>query len=383
MSQPRVFVTGDGTQYDYSTGTVLQTFELIEESEDQKDLNPFQWMKSKLSDSRRVARVVFITACILFTTYSVVKSAQDFFKYETRVAVQFEELRELRESLPGITICNKNLIAKEEALRKENVPGLEMSLKYLEESIHNVSQSDAEFASLRADQKRREIEVWEDYMSAYYGKLPVMRQIKHGPKLERFLIHLRCNRKGWPQADLLTGKTRPSDFSCEKSKWINTAQGKGNCITLFHAATQNASQKQTFHSDKVLVSQQDRDFVPLEVVKMLFDFGPENYTDLRLEAGGEIMFHDNRTIPLEASLSYTLRSGQSYRFHLKKSITKSLPAPYTSNCTHYFKHNWNQYSGDDETAIRTKDPLSRTVSTQALEHHVLDRSFYSIALSCV
>lgn len=368
MPQPSVFVTGDGSRYDYGTGTALQTFELIEEEPEEVTL--FEGAKKKLCNAGRVARFVFNSVCILFTTYSVLRSAEDFFKYETRVAVRFEEVRGLGESLPGITICNKNLIAKEEALRKENVPGLEMRLKYLEESIRNVSEADVEFASLRADQKRREIEVWENYMSAYYGRLPVMRQVKHGPKLDRFLIHLRCNRKGWPQTDPRTGKTRASEFSCETSKWINTAQGKGNCITLFHAATRNATHKPSFRSDKKLISAHDRDFVPLEVVKMLFDFGPENYTDLRLEPGAEIMFHDNRTIPLEASLSYTLRHGQRYSFHLKKSITKSLPLPYASNCTNYFRDNWHQYSGDNETAIRTKDPLSRTVRLERAEKSI-------------
>lgn len=375
MARPRVFVTEDGSRYDYGTGTVVQTFEMQEEDAGSSQQTLVQWLKSKFANKQEVARALFIAVCIIFTTTSVLNSVWAYFKYETGVAVRFEELQVLRQSLPGITICNKNLISKEEALKKENVPGLEMSLKYLEENIRNVSETDASFASLRADQKKREIEIWEDYMSAYYGKLPVMRQVKHGPKLDRFLIHLRCNRKGWPDRDHLTGKARPARFECEKSKWINTAQGKGNCITLFHAATQNASRELAFKTEKRLQSGKDRDFVPLEVVKMLFDFGPENYTDLRLEAGGEIMFHDNRTIPLEASLSYTLRPGNSYRFHVKKSITKSLPAPYASNCTNYFAQNWHEYAGDDETAIRTKHPLSRTVSSALASHSIFIGTF--------
>ena len=320
------------------------------------------WTREQLSDGRRAARAVFVAGCIVFTIYSVTKSTIAYFDYEIEVAVRFEELQTLHESLPAITICNKNLISKEEALKKENVPGLEDSLKQLQESIRDVSATDAAYESLRADQKRREVEIWEKYMSAYYGKLPVMRQVKHGPRLERFLVLLRCNRKGWPDVDPLTGKPCDARFECERSKWINTAQGKGNCITLFHAATRNATQSLPFQTDKRLLFPKERDFVPLEVVKMLFDFGPENYTDLRLEAGGEIMFHDNRTIPLEASLSYTLRPGRAYRFHLKKSITKSLPPPYKSNCTDYLSQSWREYTGDDETAIRTKKPLSRTVS---------------------
>lgn len=350
----------------------MQTFE-IQESEQLKDRTLIDWMTSKLADKRRAARACFIMGCIVFSTISVLNSTWAYFEYETGVAVRFEELQVLRQSLPGITICNKNLISKEEALKKENVPGLEMSLKYLEKSIRNVSENDASFATLRADQKKREIEIWEDYMSAYYGKLPVLRQVKHGPKLDRFLINLSCNRKGWPEVDPEAGKPYPSPFECEKSKWINTAQGKGNCITLFHAATQNATQELMFKTDKRLPSAKERDFVPLEVVKMLFDFGPENYTDLRLEAGGEIMFHDNRTIPLEASLSYTLRPGHNYKFHLKKSITKSLPAPFASNCTNYFGQNWHEYAGDDETSIRTKRPLSRTASVTFYDFHADNR----------
>ena len=369
MQQPLVLSSGTSVHYSRGAGVSIERLEV--QFDERVECRLFHWVRKHLSQPRTAARAAFIAGCMIFTTISVVNSLKEYFEYKTGVAVQFEELGALRDALPGITVCNKNLISKEEALKKENVPGLELSLKLLEESIRNVSATDASFASLRADQKRQEVEIWENYMSAYYGKLPVMRQVKHGPKLERFLISLQCNRKGWPEKDIVTGTAYPASFRCERSKWINTAQGKGNCITLFHAATQNASQRLQFKSDKRLSNSKDAEFVPLEVVKMLFDFGPENYTDLRLEAGGEIMFHDNRTIPLEASLSYTLRPGHSYRFHLKKSITKSLPPPYASNCTDYFSRNWHEYAGDDESSIRTKRPLSRTVGTETKWPQVL------------
>lgn len=94
--------------------------------------------------------------------------------------------------------------------------------------------------------------------------------------------------------------------------------------------------------DQVLVSLKGEvaQFVPNEAVKMILDFSPQNYTDLRIEPGGEIMIHDPRIVPLEAALSYTLKPGKFYQFYVSQITTRSLKPPYASNCTDYFATYW-------------------------------------------
>lgn len=101
-------------------------------------------------------------------------------------------------------------------------------------------------------------------------------------------------------------------------------------------------------------------FVPNEAVKMVLDFSPANYTDLRIEPGGEVMIHDPRIVPLEAALSYTLKPGKFYQFYVSQITTRSLKSPYASNCTDYFNTYWPKYE-NQKVSDALLYPLSETV----------------------
>lgn len=384
------------------------------------------------SQKRQRFRNIFMILCVLYVLYSVSQTTKVYFKYETGAAVTVDKLLLLNRSLPGVTICNKNLISKEKALEPHNVPGFSDMLEIFKSNSiklgdnNNVKQESANggdsqpgngadtnggekssqqgnnpATELLTDEqeeelndqeenpkskdsnwrqrRKAEIKIYEDFMSAYYGKLPVYRQIKDGPDPAKFLIHLTCNQKDWPELDP-QGNIRASNFDCSSKRSIHTAQGKGNCITLFHEAALTSSSSLSLEDLDSLLSLGkhldwmsnpklapvrlggEREFVPLELVKLVLDFGPQNYTDLRKDPGGEIMFHDNRTIPLEASLSYRLKPGKSYMFLLKKSTTSSLPPPYETNCTDYYGMNWAKYQKGEATltSVNKSFPLSRT-----------------------
>lgn len=396
------------------------------------------------------ARNIFMVICVLYVVYNVLQTSKGYFKYETGVSVSIDKLFIMNRSLPGVTICNKNLISKEKALAPHNVPGFNDMLQMFSkgqvrlDDIYNVKEKTAEASNVDAanktsnssaaddvtskqettieseskkdlltdeeeedltdqqenprtrnsrwrERKKIEIGIYEDFMSAYYGKLPVSRQIKDGPEPHKFLIHLTCNQKDWPEVDS-NGNIKPSTFDCATKKSIHTAQGKGNCITLFHEASSTSSNLSTsvgkdfdplfslgndWKSNPKLLPVRigkEKDFVPLELIKVVLDFGPENYTDLRKEPGGEIMFHDNRTIPLESSLSYRLEPGKEYMFLLKKSTTLSLPPPFTTRCTDYYGSNWIRYQRKE--AMLTDDdslPLSRT---HCIEQCILRKTLF-------
>jgi hypothetical protein len=328
----------------------------------------------------------------------------------------------LNRSLPGVTLCNKNLISREKAFEPHNVPGFEEMLKLFHDNqiqlddIYNKKGEISEPESPSADKvnpkseetsratdlltneqeedvidieddprtrneswrKKRKIEIgiYEDFMSAYYTRLPVFRQIKDGPEPHKFLTYLTCNQKDWPEVDS-TGNIKASTFNCADKKSIHTAQGKGNCITLFHEASSSSISDKNQEDWSTLNALgndwqsnvkltpvrvgREKDFVPLELIKVVLDFGPENYTDLRKEPGGEIIFHDNRSIPLEAQLSYRLEAGKAYTFLLKKSTTRSLAFPYNTNCTDYYGANWIKYQRGEAKLTDVKSlPLSRT-----------------------
>ena len=411
----------------------FETLTVIEErmSESGDDLSSrsfcysFFWSKKK-----NRTRNIFIILCVAYVLHNIVTTTQTFFKFDTGVAVSNEKLQVLNKSLPGVTICNKNLISKEKALLPHKVPGFEDMIKAFHDGSMKLedfekpaaeptestepaepkpemsgNQTEEKSGALKASptdlmtdqqeddlteqqedprtrdpnwRRKRKIEIgiYEDFMSAYYTHLPVFQQIEDGPEPHKFLTYMTCNQKDWPELDS-SGKIVPSTFNCADKKSIHTAQGKGNCITLFHDASSTTGSSSRDNDNVKFQSLgndwekntkltpikvgKEKDFVPLELIKLVLDFGPDNYTDLRKDVGGEIMFHDTRSIPLEASLSYTLMPGKAYMFLLKKSTTRSLPAPYNTNCTDYYGTNWINYQRGKAMLTDVNSlPLSRT-----------------------
>lgn len=362
----------------------FQIFELIEEQLEQDD--PVSKPISSLiydkffSSKKAIARFIFILVAVCYTAYQIMIVTKYYLSYPSRVSVEQEELNVLKHSLPGVTICNKNLISTEEAFNRQSkdLEKIKPVYSLLDQFMSNLSSlglTTKPQPDLSPEMMKKKIEIYEVYMSTYYEKLSVSTQLNHGPALDKFLVHLECNRKGWPEWDSKTRIIGETKFLCEDSKWIHTAQGKGNCITLFHGAApqEPGSHKRRKESRYVVdispISKELNSFVPLELAKFVIDFGPENYTDLRKEPGGEIIFHDNRSIPLEASLSYTIKPGKYYLFHVKKSSTHSLPPPFKTNCTDYYGKYWMDYQKSNANISTINEmPLSRT---HCLEHCML------------
>lgn len=363
-----------------TTHSSLEAFDLIEDDEKNNPANKkiLTLLRDRYFSSKRaICRSVFLFLAIPYTIYQILCVSKFYFSYPSRVSAEEEILFNLQHSLPGVTICNKNLISTEEAFNKKS-KDLEQVSGLLTEFMKNLTSLELTTKpqpNLSPEMLKKKIEIYEIYMSTYYEKLSVSTQLNHGPALDKFLVHLECNRKGWPEYDKRTGIVGESPYLCEDRKWIHTAQGKGNCITLFHAAApqEEGSHQRRKESRYVVdispIKSALNSFVPLELAKFIIDFGPENYTDLRKEPGGEIIFHDNRSVPLEASLSYTIKPGKYYLFHVKKSSTHSLPAPFKTNCTDYYGKYWMDYQTSVANISEINEmPLSRT---HCLEHCLL------------
>lgn len=193
-------------------------------------------LKTHFSDFRSSSRSVFAIVCIIYAFYQMGVTTMTYFEYKTGVAVKEEDIISLSASLPGITVCNKNLIEKSSAFRY--MPGFSEAIRFqLGEDPEMDGKSDYEKElKIKSNPAKFKalIEVYEDFMSTYYAEMSVSRQLKDGPDMERFLKYLECNQKGWPEWDEKKRELVPSKFNCQKKGWINTAQGKGNCITLFH-----------------------------------------------------------------------------------------------------------------------------------------------------
>ena len=366
-------------------GSTIESLDILEEEIDLRTEEITQPISRIIYDKffsskRSIARFIFILVAFAYTFFQVYEVSAFYLRYPSRVSVESEVLTNLKYSLPGVTICNKNLISTEEAFNRKSkdIEEVEKVFASLDQFLANLTELNLTIApqpGLSPELLKKKIEIYESYMSTYYAKLSVATQLNHGPALDKFVVHVECNRKGWPEYNKTTQMVSETSFLCEDSKWIHTAQGKGNCITFFHGSApeepgSHARRKESrFVVDISPINKTLEKFVPLELAKFVIDFGPENYTDLRKEPGGEMIFHDNRSIPLEASLSYTIQPGKYYLFHVQKSSTHSLPPPYKTKCRDYYGQYYRDYQ---ESITNITDinnmPLSRT---HCLEHCLL------------
>lgn len=314
-------------------------------------------------DVRSATRSIFVLLCLAYTVFQVQRSTVYYLEFYTGVSVEIEEPKTLKEAMPGTTVCNKNLIDLAAAFRE--IPNFE--------ALKNEIEKSDQYANEAA--KRRDlIDNFELMMGTYYNKYSVMKQLADGPDPEEFVKHLSCNKEGWPDRYKNEGEAKKHDknYDCERMYRIHTAQGKGNCITLFHDGSKRTRPPPAEREELKFLKEEIEYFVPKELFKMVLDFGAENYTDLKMQPGAEIIFHDERTVPLEASLSYSLRPGKFYQFYLKKSSTRAMEHPYKTNCTDYYKENFERYYTDEkvDTNMALSHPLSES---QCEENCVIDK----------
>ena len=161
-------------------------------------------LKRHFSDFRSGSRSIFAMICIVYAFYQMGVTTITYFEYRTGVAVKEEDIVSLEASLPGLTVCNKNLIEKSSAFNY--MSGFAEAIRFqLGEDAAAVTpggEYEAEM-KVKADpvKFKKLIEVYEDFMSTYYAQMSVSRQLQDGPNLDKFLKYLDCNRKGFPDFD--------------------------------------------------------------------------------------------------------------------------------------------------------------------------------------
>lgn len=315
--------------------------------------------KSTFSSSSKTIQFIVLVVCIGLSHYQVGSLLVDYLGFPTRVTVSTDVPKTWRIGLPGLTLCSHNRIEFDAA--KKKIPQLEPALKSID--------ADTELDEVK--KKKKKITTLLHYMSNYYKKYNISQQLVDGPRLEYILEDLKCDKDIWHEDSM--------NWTCQYIDMFITAQGRGNCITLFHEGANERHAEmvsvETIKQETIIDKINDEDtkiklkeFVPNEIVKLRINFYPENYTDIRIEAGGELMVHDRRTVPYLASLSYTIRPGRYYEFYLKKTQTLSMPPPYTTNCRHYFNENREFYT--EKKVIEVSHPLSRVVSRLDLLIHI-------------
>jgi hypothetical protein len=107
-----------------------------------------------------------------------------------------------------------------------------------------------------------------------------------------------------------------------------------------------------------------------EVAKLVIDFEPEDYGDLKRQIGARISFHDSSSIAGVGDLDYFITRGYRYDFSIDRLDTKIIGEPY-HRCLDYHKANLDKYKAQVEPRVSL---ASHTCYQNCVVKNVLNRS---------
>lgn len=107
-----------------------------------------------------------------------------------------------------------------------------------------------------------------------------------------------------------------------------------------------------------------------EVIKMVINFEPEDYADLKRQIGARIIFHDNNFVAGSGNLDFFITRGFRYDFNIDRKDTRLLDKPY-GECLDYDKFNLHKY----RDRIEPRVPLSgNTCFQNCVVRNIIHRS---------
>lgn len=159
---------------------------------------------------------------------------------------------------------------------------------------------------------------------------------------------------------LQCAKTYTDQIECKSLTRIDSLQTR-KCTTILHKGAieyDKVHHKEYFNSTQQSVNDIYSHFDPKDVIKIVLNFKPEDYADLRRQIGARIIFHDNAYVASQRDLDFFVTRGYRYDFTVNRRDIKILDAPY-ANCRCY-NNNMSRYI----ERVNPKIPLSGVTCVQ-------------------
>lgn len=280
----------------------------------------------------------------------------DFFQYPMIINT-YDRSPSLITILPGLTLCNNNRVS----IRK---------LAKLNETLRK--QLESRFPNWRPNNRRElieraEFERYRDELSKLFDQLNFSPSdltevtsmndlFDMRPDDEPFIEWLGCART-WSET-----------VNCGRLTRLDSLTNR-RCSTILHrgAMLNDVQHRPELFHDSSYVAQLNRtsfdssmyDFSAKEVIKILINFEPEDYGDLKRQIGARISFHDNNYVAAASDLDFFITRGNRYDFNIDRRDTKLLGEPY-DECFDYDEANLNSYRHHIEPRV----PLSSSTCFQ-------------------
>lgn len=154
-------------------------------------------------------------------------------------------------------------------------------------------------------------------------------------------------------------RTRATSIECDQLTQIDSIQDR-RCMTILHAG---AMLYDSIHHPELFNSTQSISgpysyFGGKEVVKLLVNFEPEDYADLKRQIGSRVIFHSNYHVAASTDPDFFITRGFKYEFNLDREDL--ILADGQQNCRNYEEDNMASFKEN----IDTRKPLDGETCVQ-------------------
>lgn len=156
-------------------------------------------------------------------------------------------------------------------------------------------------------------------------------------------------------------RTWKDSIMCENLTQIDSITSR-KCTTLLHtgAIVYDAyNRPELFNASTEIRSSSMSYFDAKEVIKIVLDFEPEDYGDLKRQIGARVTFHSGEFVAAIGDLDFFVTRGYRYDFSIDRKDTKLIGLPY-DKCTDYPKENIDKY----KIRVEPRVPLAFSTCVQ-------------------
>ncbi|KAI1287404.1 hypothetical protein HDE_10313 [Halotydeus destructor] len=315
-------------------------------------LSSFQ-AQDKTSRWAKAIFFIFALTCSGCCFYQCFQILNLFFQYPTVVDVK-SVLSNL--TIPGITLCNGNTITLTN-LKKYTANMADLKAKEFTE--------DYKALEAKGEKGKKELQDLIDKYVRIILEAPISDTVNNGPSFAQYVNNetLACAFDEKGNTNVTCGYlVNP----------LTTSQQIGNCFTLFHESKgfkiEEVSVEPGYGQSPIIYGNQslrvevaDQPFQPNEVLRMVLNFEPDEYTILDAPVFGTISIHDPSESPDTRKRRFYLYPGYYYEFYVTKKETILLEAPYESRCFDYVRQNQREYDQGRKKGVHPylDAPLSR------------------------
>lgn len=273
-------------------------------------------------NTRTALKIFFFSlfAIICFTqVYMIMRS----FLENPQVIDMYDLSPDLVKILPGVTICNNNRLSLKKLVVRNQTIRQAMKEKF------------PAYVEKQAPVTSKEFTIFRDGVAKIFDRLKYSPQDEMDEATMNDLFALKPDSKPY-LTWLGCARTYSNSIDCEHLSQIDSVQDR-RCVTILHKGAMNYDRNnkpELFNSSRVS-SERHSYFNAKEVVKMIVNFEPEDYADLKRQIGSRIIFHGNNYVASSSDPDFFVARGYKYDFNIDR---EDLIIQETA-CTNYEKNN--------------------------------------------